>query len=163
MPASLLDFYPGWEKHNQLLVTAIAPLTPDQLWFASAESMWSVRRLANHIIANRSWWFHAWMGEGGDDLGRFVDYDDVADADTHDAGLIVRGLESTWSRLAESLAGWTEKDLTATFKRPTPNAAGERPSRNRAFIIWHVAEHDVHHGGEISLILGSHGLTGLDM
>jgi uncharacterized damage-inducible protein DinB len=29
--------------------------------------------------------------------------------------------------------------------------------------VWHVAEHDLHHGGEISLTLGVHGLAGLDM
>jgi uncharacterized damage-inducible protein DinB len=32
-----------------------------------------------------------------------------------------------------------------------------------SYIIWHVAEHDAHHAGEISLILGMHGLPGLDM
>jgi hypothetical protein len=26
-----------------------------------------------------------------------------------------------------------------------------------------VAEHDLHHGGEISLTLGMHGLAGLDL
>ncbi|HEX4716084.1 MAG TPA: DinB family protein [Ktedonobacteraceae bacterium] len=31
----------------------------------------------------------------------------------------------------------------------------------RQWIIWHVIEHDLHHGGEISLILGTHGLTGI--
>jgi hypothetical protein len=29
--------------------------------------------------------------------------------------------------------------------------------------VWHVLEHDLHHGGEISLILGSNGLPGLDL
>jgi uncharacterized damage-inducible protein DinB len=28
--------------------------------------------------------------------------------------------------------------------------------------VWHVLEHDVHHGGAISQILGSNGLPGLD-
>ena len=163
MPANLLDFYPDWPQHNEHLIEALAPLTPEELSIAPAENMWNVRRLANHIIANRAWWFYSWMGEGGDDLARFVDYDDVEDADTHDAALIVKGLESSWSSLAKSLGTWTEQDLRASFQRPAPNAQRGRPWRTRAFIIWHVAEHDVHHGGEISLILGSHGLTGLDM
>ncbi len=40
-----------------------------------------------------------------------------------------------------------------------------RPSRShhRGWVVWHVMEHDVHHGGEISQILGSHGLSGLDL
>jgi uncharacterized damage-inducible protein DinB len=33
----------------------------------------------------------------------------------------------------------------------------------RQWVVWHLVEHDLHHGGEVSLILGSHGLTGLDL
>jgi uncharacterized damage-inducible protein DinB len=33
----------------------------------------------------------------------------------------------------------------------------------RQWVVWHLIEHDLHHGGEISLILGSNGLTGLDL
>ena len=29
---------------------------------------------------------------------------------------------------------------------------------SRAAVVWHVLEHDLHHGGEISLIFGVHGL-----
>jgi uncharacterized damage-inducible protein DinB len=25
-------------------------------------------------------------------------------------------------------------------------------------VVWHVLEHDLHHGGEISLTLGMHGI-----
>ena len=49
------------------------------------------------------------------------------------------------------------------FIRPVPNEAGNRPSRTRQWIIWHLVEHDVHHGGEISFSLGMHGVAGLDL
>src|SRR5215472_5334056 len=52
--------------------------------------------------------------------------------------------------------GPTVADLDATFQ-PFPH----RPAETRQFIVWHVAEHDLHHGGEISLTLGMHGLAGL--
>ena len=29
---------------------------------------------------------------------------------------------------------------------------------SRAWVVWHVLEHDLHHGGEISLTLGMHGI-----
>jgi uncharacterized damage-inducible protein DinB len=44
-----------------------------------------------------------------------------------------------------------------------PDAQGERPSRSRQWIVWHLVEHDVHHGGEISFSLGMHGVAGLDL
>jgi uncharacterized damage-inducible protein DinB len=30
-------------------------------------------------------------------------------------------------------------------------------------VVWHLIEHDVHHTGEMSIILGSHGVPGLDL
>jgi uncharacterized damage-inducible protein DinB len=39
----------------------------------------------------------------------------------------------------------------------------ERPQRSRQWIIWHVLEHDIHHGGELSSILGAHGLAAVDL
>jgi uncharacterized damage-inducible protein DinB len=30
---------------------------------------------------------------------------------------------------------------------------------SRAWVVWHVMEHDLHHGGELSLTLGLHGLS----
>jgi uncharacterized damage-inducible protein DinB len=35
--------------------------------------------------------------------------------------------------------------------------------RTRGWIIWHVVEHDLHHGGELSLTLGMHGVPALDL
>jgi len=29
---------------------------------------------------------------------------------------------------------------------------------SRAWVIYHLVEHDLHHGGEVSLTLGMHGL-----
>ena len=34
---------------------------------------------------------------------------------------------------------------------------------SRAWVVWHVLEHDLFHGGEISFALGMHGLTGIDI
>jgi uncharacterized damage-inducible protein DinB len=31
---------------------------------------------------------------------------------------------------------------------------------SRSWVIYHVMEHDLHHGGELSLTLGIHGLPG---
>ncbi len=34
---------------------------------------------------------------------------------------------------------------------------------SRSWVIYHVLEHDLHHGGEVSLILGMNGLVGPDI
>lgn len=161
--ARVIDFFSGWEKHNELLVKAISPLGAEQLSWAPAPDMWAVRRLANHIVAARAWWFGGWMGEETETLEPLIDYDDEAGADERAAKPIVEALSASWASLFKCLNRWTDADLEQSFQRPRPNQEGDRPSRSRRYIIWHVAEHDVHHGGEISLILGMHGGRGLDL
>ena len=163
MVSPTLRVYNGWEKYNSLLEKAIAPLTQDQLDLRPADHMWSIRVLAGHIIGVRAWWFGANMGEGGEELRQFVDFDDTVEEKQTDAATLVDGLSRTWASLAASLRSWSDADLEKRFQRPTPNREGERPWRTREYIVWHVAEHDLFHGGEISLILGMNGLAGLDV
>jgi uncharacterized damage-inducible protein DinB len=162
MPSRPIDYFSGWEKHNELLVKALAPLHEEELSWAPGPNLWPVRRLANHIVAARAWWFGGWMGEEVETLSPLIDYDDEAGADQRQAAAICNALDASWASLRSCLGIWTDEDLEDQFQRPTPNREGERPWRTRRYIIWHVAEHDLHHGGEISLILGMHGGQGLD-
>ena len=162
MPVPLIAFFEGWGRHNDLLERAVSPLDRGQLDLQAADGLWSVRMLASHIVSVRSWWFNEWMGEGGEGLARFADYDEGDESVTRDAGTIAEALHASWSCLEASLRSWTEDDLAKEFQRPARNAQRGRPWRSRQYIVWHVAEHDVFHGGEISLVLGMHGLPGID-
>jgi uncharacterized damage-inducible protein DinB len=160
---SIAMYYSGWENYQRLLAGAVAPLDAEQLDLRAAPHLWSIRMLASHIVGARAWWFHSWMGEGGPEIDRLTEYDDLDDLATRPASEIVAALEQTWSMVDSCLRRWSPADLDATFQRPSPNAAGERPVRDRRYIVWHVAEHDLHHGGEISFSLGMHGLPGIDL
>jgi uncharacterized damage-inducible protein DinB len=119
--------------------------------------------LACHVIAARAWWFHSWMAEGGAELGEMLDWDDGDSPRTRPAFELVNGLQATWNMIDGCLHRWTQPDLSASFLRPIPRPSGERPRQTRQWIIWHVLEHDLHHGGEISFSLGMHGLRGIDL
>jgi uncharacterized damage-inducible protein DinB len=56
----------------------------------------------------------------------------------------------------DCLRRWTPEDLEVTVVRKSR-------TRSRGWVIYHVLEHDTHHGGEISQILGSNGLAPLDV
>ena len=75
------------------------------------------------------------------------------------AAELVAGLERTWQMIQNALARWTPADLEQVF----PQYNEESPARSRQYIIWHVLEHDIHHGGELSSILGAHGLAAVDL
>ncbi len=59
-----------------------------------------------------------------------------------------------------ALASWTPADLGQVFPHPFRE---DWPARSRQWIIWHVLEHDIHQGGELSSILGAHGLAAVDL
>ncbi|HEY4027345.1 MAG TPA: DinB family protein [Candidatus Dormibacteraeota bacterium] len=160
---SVATYYSGWENYQRMLAGAIAPLDDEQLNLRAAPHLWSVRMLANHIVATRAWWFHSYMREGGPEFDAIADFDEGEESERRPAAEIVKGLEATWLLVDSSLRRWSEADLDARFQRPVPNAEGERPWRDRRYIIWHVAEHDLHHGGELSFSLGMHGIPALDL
>jgi uncharacterized damage-inducible protein DinB len=162
-PADLpiAPFYAGWGIYQQKLVTAITPLTAEHLELRVAPHQWSVSILLRHIIGARVGWFHEWMGEGteNDALRKYAGWDD--DMDAHpSASELVQGMEATWQMIDTALQRWTTADMAQLFQSPWNPA---RPQRTRQYIIWHVLEHDIHHGGEVSLILGAHGLAPIDL
>src|SRR5947208_323478 len=112
---SLLPFYAGWGRYQQRLVAAIAPLTLEQLALRTTPRHWSIGMYATHIVANRAWWFHARMGEGGDELTPYELWAlGVCEADVdpcHTAAELVAGLEKTWQVIEETLARLIPADL----------------------------------------------------
>ena len=190
---SLAPFYAGWDVYQQHLVAAIAPLTAEQLALRSSPHNWSVGMIATHLVATRAWWFHMRMGEGSADLDSLELWDlGICEGGVdpfHSAAELVAGLERTWQMIEQTLAHLTPADLEQVF--PPPDEAvllrhaklvepalqpfaqmwldaaalsGEvRPARSRQWIIWGVLAHDIHHGSEISTILGVHGLPVVEL
>ena len=162
----LITFYKGWEGYHHRLVNMIAPLSPKQLALPAAAHHWTVGMVAQHMIADRVWWFQLWMGEGSADLAPIMGWDIgvVPDPPTHEATELVAGLESTWSMIDSALGRWTVTDLGHIFSPPAALSEAERKAfgeLTRQWIIWHVFEHEIYHGGELSLALGGYGLRGI--
>ena len=67
-PLPLITFYQGWKTYQRMLVEMIAPLSPEHLAFPIAAHQRTIGMVAQHMIANRVWWFQVWMGEGSPDL-----------------------------------------------------------------------------------------------
>lgn len=163
---SLMTFYKGWETYQQSLVETIAPLSSEQLAFPAASHHWTIGMLAQHMVANRVWWFQLWMGEGSPDLAPIAHWDpgEVGEPPALEVAELVAGLKSTWGMIAEALAHWTPADLGHVFSPPASLSEAEQRifgELTRQWIIWHVLEHEIHHGGELSLALGGYGLAGV--
>jgi uncharacterized damage-inducible protein DinB len=84
--------------------------------------------------------------------------DRICETHPRTATEIVDAFHETWGVIEGCLERWTPDDLTV----PIPQAGADRLT-TRGWVIWHLMEHEAHHGGAISLVLGTNGLPGLDL
>ena len=160
----LTEFYQGWDVYQGYLIRAVAPLTREQLALRSAPGLRSIGEIALHIIGCRAYWFTEFLGEeGGEQMQVYASWNEIAlalFAPVPSAAELAEGLERTWRFMADCLARWSPADLRQTFP---DNVDGTPVEVSRAGVVWHVLEHDLHHGGELSLTLGMHGLAAPDL
>ncbi len=147
----------GWETYQNHLSAALRPLEPAQLELRLSPDLRNVGQIARHIIGARARWFYQLMGEGGEAFQAMARWD-RRDAPAREAGELIAGLERTWAGMQRAMAGWSPEAWRQTW----PGEDRTEPATiTRHWVIWHLIEHDLHHGGEISLILGAHGLRAL--
>lgn len=147
-------FYQGWKEYMDTVKAAIAPLTAEQLSLRATPHERSVDEIAQHIVAARVDWFHDFMGEGDENIAPYGKWE-LPEAPARSASELVEGMDITWQFMSERLARWTAEDMQHTYPIEW---RGEHYELSRSWVVWHVLEHDLQHGGEISLTLGMHGL-----
>jgi uncharacterized damage-inducible protein DinB len=148
--------YRGWQDYQALLIDAVTPLTPEQLALRPAPSLRSVGEAVAHVLGARARWIHGLIGEGGDELAAFETWD-APDAPSRTAAQLREGLETTWREMQDAFARWTPAEWGQTYE----GEEGDPAIFDRRWVVWHLIEHDVHHGGEISITLGMHGVNAL--
>ncbi len=159
--AVFADLPRGWEVYQQRLIDAIRPLSADQLaaLMASAD-LRSAGMIAAHIVAARVRWLRQVLGEGNEDLDRWANWDrEGAPIPTGEE--LAHALEESWQPLKAGLERWTPVDYEHPFTSIEDD--GQEVTDTRGWVVWHLIEHDLHHGGELSLLLGSHGLRGVEI
>ena len=168
----LQPFVEGWATHQRLLLAAIADLDREQLALRPAPDQMGIWQLASHMAGSRAYWIHDVLGEGDPAIrdmfrvasttvpGLSLEFAGWEDDETHPrtATEIVDAFHQTWGVIEGCLERWTADDITVEI----PQRGADRTT-TRGWVIWHLMEHEAHHGGAISLILGSNGLPGLDL
>lgn len=162
----LATFYkPGWENYQQALVQTIASLSAEQLALPVAPHYVSIGDLLAHMIDARVAWFYGWMREGNVEMAPWHEERSGNEQVVLEAASLVARFEKTWHVISSALDRWTSADLEQLISPPASHQAWlrsrgeeEEPPHTRQWIAWHVLEHEIHHGGELSLALGAHGL-----
>jgi uncharacterized damage-inducible protein DinB len=164
---TLTRFYRGWEAGNANVVKSLRSLTNDQLQLRPAPGQWAIWQLAAHTAGARAYWF-GHLGESEEELAPLLGdpqtgmgWEDVEDH-PRSADELAWAFETTWKMIEDRLGCWTPDILDDRFSRELGSwagpLAGQRQGFSRQDVIWRLIAHDGQHSGEISLILGMHGL-----
>lgn len=151
----LSKIFDGWEGYNTSLMHAIQPLTSAQLAWRPAATLRSVGELASHIALGRIDWFVRMPAPLSQEIfkQREAMGTEAAIADKKDE--IIQWLEASWQMIAATLSQWTVKDLAHTYRH---EYGGKVFLVSYQWTIWRILTHDVHHGGELALMLGMQGI-----
>src|SRR5215472_5511201 len=152
---SLTHVYKGWDRYQDLLVQTVGPLSDEQLAWRAAANLRSAGELVAHIVGARAGWLYLVMNERQEVLGEMSKWDEPGVA-APGASELVRGLQTTWQVIQNGLKRWTLADLDTEFTY-NDEEDGVVRTFTRQWILWHLLEHDMHHGGEFSFVLGMHG------
>ena len=156
---TLTTFYTFWKAYQEHIKGAIEPLTTEQLELRAAPHLRSIGENILHIVGCRSFWFIDFLGDvAGPEMKIYEEWNQMAltpEPPIPPAATLAQGLDDTWQFMANRLARWSPDDMRQTFPDEWD---GQRVDLPRAWVVWHVMEHDLHHGGELSLTLGMYGL-----
>lgn len=157
---STLDvIYENWRGYQEKLRNCVAPLTDEQLVLQPAPHMWPLGQILQHIIAVRAGWFSGTLQDEDAAMSDYMEWGQ-RESPARSAAELARGLDETWAFIEARLQRWTADDCAKTFPDEWD---GQVYQVSRSWVIYHVLEHDLHHGGEASLILGMNGLRTLNL
>ena len=178
---SLMSIFEGWDGHQLALVLAITPLTPEQLTWRPAPHLRSVGELISHIALARLYWFHNMGAPGSAELARQIApwegekantenltefrrwFDAIAkqeEAIVESPAELLRWLEASWQVIETTLTTWTVADLAQTYRHLYQ---GKMYAVSRQWVIWRIMSHDLHHGGQLAILLGLQGIEVPDL
>jgi uncharacterized damage-inducible protein DinB len=142
--------FEAWRNFQAALKRTIEPLTEEQLGLRLRPDLRSVGEIAEHIAYGRALWMRNIQPESTADLEPLLAWAEPA-APPRTVAEVLAGLDASWARLSAYLMRGSADDEYSEID-------GER-----LYNIWGMIDHDLPHGGEISLILGAHGLPALDL
>jgi uncharacterized damage-inducible protein DinB len=145
------ELFSHWETVRQGLYEALDQLTDEQLAFVPREGLWSPGTVACHIANAEDGWFR-YIAAGEVDEWPLLDetrYRTVA------------AVKALLAKIHDHTVAYLQSLDVADLERVITTFWGEEVTLR--WIIWHVLEHEIHHRGEIYLMLGLMGMEAPDV
>lgn len=149
-----MDLFGQWSHVRKGLVQALEQLSDDQLAFAPGEGLWTLREVVTHIAGCEDSWLACAMTHGKVKTwpaGRFSaeDFGTVSE--------LKALLQECHGKSEAFMAGLDADGLDRKVGLPWG------PFVSVGWILWHILEHEIHHRGEVYLMLGMQGMEAPDV
>ena len=165
MDRSVASLYPDWPQYAARLRNAVKDLTGDELAVRTGPDHAPIWALAAHVAGARVYWLCGVFEEPGAEGTPFTNplsgvgwEDDESRPRSGDE--LAWALDSSWAVVHGCLERWSVDDLDRTAIRVRE---GVTQHHSRASVLNRLHSHDAFHAGEISQLLGAHGLPPVDL
>jgi uncharacterized damage-inducible protein DinB len=149
---SLDQYFKHWQQVRTDLLATVDKFSDEELAYVPFPGSWSVGHIIRHIANAEDGWFrYVVRQELSDWPAEFT----LAHYPTVAATKVL--LSKVHDRTQTYLSDWAVTDLDRPIEAPWGHTF------TLGWIIWHVLEHEIHHRGELSLILGMLGREGLEV
>ena len=149
---NLAKVFSHWDQIRKDLISIVELFNDDELDYVPFPNSWSVREILLHIANTEEGWFQYVVRRDFDQWPEVHLVEDYRNKD-----VIKAKLSEVHKSTMDYLSILKIDDLENNIDLP----GGEQ--LQLGWIIWHVIEHEIHHRGELSLILGLLGHEGLDV
>ena len=144
------ELFARWMDVRKGLYEALAKINDDQLDFRPREGLWSIRETAVHIAGTEDGWLRYYASnrwhENPPNATDFPTIDSIK-------SLLIEIHDVTRNQFAQDADTLLQHNCILPW--------GGQISMGWA--VWHVLEHEIHHRGEIYLMLGLLGIEAPDV
>jgi uncharacterized damage-inducible protein DinB len=159
---SVVEHFPEWHRINDLLVRRLPGFSTEALALGRDPQGWPIWAIVSHMAGARIYWLCHHFGEPGSEETPFAGltqgWEDTLDHPRSPAELL-GAIQSTWRVVTSVLERWNPESLLETV---TIAVDSSTVTRSRAWVLARLLMHDAFHCGEISSLLGEHGLPSMD-
>jgi len=146
------DMFSHWKRVRDDLLHTIDLFREDELLHIPGETSRTVGRTMLHIADAEDGWFRYAVTKELDEWPSQYTLENYPNREA-----IKKVLTDVHERTEEYLDTLEESDMARIIEAPWGDKF------YLSWIVWHVLEHEIHHRGELSLILGLLGREGLDV
>jgi hypothetical protein len=160
---SVALIFEGWQKTQAHLINRLPRLGPPELGLRASPEGWPIWAIVSHLAGARVYWLCGVFKEPGAESTPFPDpfgdgWEDHLDVPRESRELMF-AVKSSWQIIESCLARWTPEMLSEAFMR---ERGSEVQRHTRQSVLTRLVMHDAFHCGEVSSLLGAHGLASMD-